>query len=556
LLAVAAAFARPAGAQDDLLRELTGEIAPEDEPIAAQEPPAGGLTAREVVVVANENFPGSVDLARHYMDLRGVPPKQLLVAPMSSIEMISRNEYTGQIADPLRQFLTEGGMDHVRCVVLMHGVPLKVLEPISSPDVRRMTQMIASERQFQLATVIELLGQVRGLGKPPGGEPPGPPLEIDPARPAREQIRAMRDTVFGAFEQAAGELAAVDLPEVRERLAARWRELWNKAFGALPPPQDIFGQAAESAEMRQHRLATLMRVRDLLAGEITVDSMRELFSQTAEARGAVGVLEISSGLERRVKPDITWRAAVDSELATLFWPPFALDRYVPNPLHMDEHSGPSERTLMVCRLDGPNQPVVRRMMDIGIAVERLGLTGTAYVDARGRNGSGPYDDYDQDLVRLAELLEQRTKIKIVLDRREQLFQPGDCPEAGLYVGWYSLGRYVNAFDFAPGAVGFHIASSEAVSLRGRDNLRWCAQLLEHGVVATLGPVEEPYLTAFPRATDFFGLLLTGKYTLVECYYLTIPHVSWMMTLIGDPLYNPFRAHPALAAPGEREAPAE
>jgi hypothetical protein len=61
----------------------------------------------------------------------------------------------------------------------------------------------------------------------------------------------------------------------------------------------------------------------------------------------------------------------------------------------------------------------------------------------------------------------------------------------------------------------------------------------------MGPVEEPYLTAFPLPTDFFGLLLTGRYSLVECYYLTTPKVSWMMTLIGDPLYRPFARNPAL-----------
>ena len=66
-------------------------------------------------------------------------------------------------------------------------------------------------------------------------------------------------------------------------------------------------------------------------------------------------------------------------------------------------------------------------------------------------------------------------------------------------------------------------------------------------MATLGPVEEPYLTAFPMPKDFFGELMTGESTLVECYYKSLPHLSWMMTLIGDPLYNPFKNDPAIDA---------
>jgi uncharacterized protein (TIGR03790 family) len=65
-------------------------------------------------------------------------------------------------------------------------------------------------------------------------------------------------------------------------------------------------------------------------------------------------------------------------------------------------------------------------------------------------------------------------------------------------------------------------------------------MLEDGVCATIGPVYEPYLVAYPRPEEFFALLLQGDLTLVECYYHTKPFNSWMMTLIGDPLYRPFK----------------
>ena len=71
------------------------------------------------------------------------------------------------------------------------------------------------------------------------------------------------------------------------------------------------------------------------------------------------------------------------------------------------------------------------------------------------------------------------------------------------------------------------------------------RVLEEGVAATLGPVAEPYLFSFPLPDQFFPLLMTGKLTLLEAYFLTVPQVSWMQILIGDPLYQPFKHHPAI-----------
>ena len=69
--------------------------------------------------------------------------------------------------------------------------------------------------------------------------------------------------------------------------------------------------------------------------------------------------------------------------------------------------------------------------------------------------------------------------------------------------------------------------------------------MENGVCATLGPVYEPYLSAFPLPHEFFPLLMTGKYTLVETYYRTKSYNSWTMVVLGDPLYNPFGRKPEI-----------
>src|ERR1041385_2820398 len=84
-----------------------------------------------------------------------------------------------------------------------------------------------------------------------------------------------------------------------------------------------------------------------------------------------------------------------------------------------------------------------------------------------------------------------------------------------------------------------------LSLRADTEKGWLAGLLNGGVAATIGSVAEPYLGAFPLPDDFFPLLLTGKLTLAEVYWKTVPMASWMMVCIGDPLYTPFKATPQL-----------
>ena len=131
------------------------------------------------------------------------------------------------------------------------------------------------------------------------------------------------------------------------------------------------------------------------------------------------------------------------------------------------------------------------------------------------------------------------RMPVKLDSTERLFQPGECPDAALYCGWYSLGKYVDAFTWKPGAVAYHIASSECATLKQKGSRVWCKRMLEEGAAAVIGPVDEPYVQAFPVPEIFFGLLVEGYLTLAECYAASTPWLSWRMVLIGDPLYRPF-----------------
>ncbi|MDB5390916.1 MAG: hypothetical protein JWM11_6562 [Planctomycetaceae bacterium] len=351
------------------------------------------------------------------------------------------------------------------------------------------------------------------------------------ASPLRESLKEKRDkvkvllTVYGvplrvggqdptAEERKELELVQADFVPLENRLKeleSAIKDLESKAKGDSQSPA-----AKELSERRTDREGVQKKVRSL------------------ERR-------------RRVLSHQESHAAVDSELALLWWEGYDLDRFHPNLLYFQvtaEERQSKPPMLMTCRLDGPSVELVKRMIDQAIEVEAKGLEGKVYVDARGiaynqSEGGFGYGGYDQGMRDMAKLLEQDGKMAVILDDKPELFASGVCTECALYCGWYSVGNYVDCCRFLPGAVAWHLASFEAVSLHDTKSKQWCRNLLENGAVATLGPVAEPYTIGFPKPAEFFGTLVTGEYTLVETYWRTELFASWMTVLIGDPLYNPY-----------------
>jgi len=239
------------------------------------------------------------------------------------------------------------------------------------------------------------------------------------------------------------------------------------------------------------------------------------------------------------------RASVDSEL-TLVLRYYPLAGWLANPWFtgppLDISIGRDD-VLWVSRLDGPEPKIVKRIIDEAIEVEEDGLKGTVYFDARwplDREPKSAYGLYDRYIHEAARLMKEKD-FPVVLNEQQRLFQSGECREAALYCGWYSLANYVDAFNWQPGSVGYHIASAECVTLKKKDSRVWAKMMLEKGICATIGPVGEPYLHSFPLPQLFFTYLAQGR-NLVESYFLSLPVLSWKMVLIGDPLYRPFKGN--------------
>ncbi len=241
-------------------------------------------------------------------------------------------------------------------------------------------------------------------------------------------------------------------------------------------------------------------------------------------------------------------ASLDSEIALVLNKEYKLAGWLPNPYYIGfkDKTVPLKKkdVLMVSRLDGPSYNIVKRIIEDSINTEKTGLQGIAYFDARWDEKKdkelSPYEVYDKFIHQAAQLVKKSGIMPVVLNSDSKLFKEGDCPDAALYCGWYSLASYVDSFSWAPGSVGYHIASSECTTLKKKQSRVWCKMMLEKGIAATLGPVGEPYVQAFPPPEIFFGFLVDGYLSLAEVYIISLPYLSWKMALIGDPLYRPFK----------------
>jgi uncharacterized protein (TIGR03790 family) len=238
-------------------------------------------------------------------------------------------------------------------------------------------------------------------------------------------------------------------------------------------------------------------------------------------------------------------ASFDSELSLIKKDKYELNMWLPNPYYLGFRNRKTtikkSEVLMTSRLDGANETIVKRIINDSIEAEKTGLKGTAYFDARWKNPGkrkvSGYGFYDQSIHRASQLLSKENRIAVVINDSSSLFQKGECPDTALYCGWYSLAKYIDAFTWAKGSVGYHIASSECATLKNPGSQVWCKKMLDNGIAATIGPVGEPYVQAFPVPEIFFNFLTEGYLTLAESYIISLPYLSWKMVLIGDPLYR-------------------
>ena len=540
--------------------------------VAAPAAPAHALTPDELVLVVNKNEPRGLELAEFYAKARHVPAARICVLDLPPGDSIPFDRYERDVVPAVRKFLRDSRLERqAKCLVTFYGVPLRI-EGKRTPDEEKV-ELIELRQSLDQAR-LEILGVVKAVEDRaqelhPAFEPAAKGEELtDLSRRADAAMRLVAERALAPKRDAAptsGPVAeaparlfrALQLLAGPAAVAQQFTDDQIRRLGLTDAEVQPWPARRREVEEAARKMAQLAEQR------FDANARRELRELAKTHTGLFGFVRALNGQIEYLDNDGT-AAAFDSELALLWWDGYSRSKWQANLLHHRPRAQGSLRaggppTLMVARLDAPTAELVRDGIILAsLRGELGGLKGKAVVDSRGlrkkpanpntlrgrADANDSYAAYDETVRALANALKHRTGLEVVTDDRDPVIAAEPKVEkVALYCGWYSVRNYVPAFEFVPGAVGYHIASFELTTLRHPADKGWVKGMLTDGVAATLGPVAEPYLQAFPLPNEFFPLLLTGRMTLAEVYWSTCPMTSWMMCLIGDPLYTPYKTNP-------------
>jgi uncharacterized protein (TIGR03790 family) len=243
-------------------------------------------------------------------------------------------------------------------------------------------------------------------------------------------------------------------------------------------------------------------------------------------------------------------AAVDSEVALLplINEKVPLNGPVRNPMYGTTNEAvlhPTSGILLVSRLDGPTASIARGLVDKALQGERDGLWGNTYFDVR--NTTDPAYKTGDEWIRNASEICRRLGFETVVDENPGTFPAGfPMSQIAIYIGWYDInasGPFTRpTVEFMPGAFAYHLHSYSAHPFRSTTQA-WVGPLLAKGATATMGCVEEPYLTGTPDMTIFTARFVYSGMSFGEAAYASQTALSWQTTVVGDPLYRPFGKNP-------------
>jgi uncharacterized protein (TIGR03790 family) len=512
------------------------------------------LTPDQVAVVANKNDGDSLKVAEFYMRVRNIPDRNLVVLDLPlNTDTITPDFYKVHIAQAIRDDLRQLGLaGSIHCLAVIYGVPLRVgaasIPPSQNNEISNLrTQVVDCEQQIELGTQQLqapdfILVPATQTSNSTGSES----IVFDPSSTTVElfisQFKSAVQDAITKIHQAP--------PDQLDQLSHRFLDIMTRyiGFGGVAEMLRTNGNSAAEDTLEQERqevTTALAEYKNLSTRRDLLENRQRMQQVQRQYFGVLGLMqELSS--EIVFLSQLGGPSAVDNDLMMLWYPDDNHNPWTPNPMCIDTWNNQTNGTppiLMVSRLDAPSPNQVIGMIQSSLNVEARGLSGVAYFDARGLTSTDAYGNMDQDLRRAAHLIQINTNMKVVLDNTPALLAAANCPDAAIYCGWYSVHHYVDSCQWLPGCVAYHVASYELSTLHNAQDPGWCVNLIERGVTGTLGAVDEPYLFAFPNPSEFFPLLLSGRFTQAEVYYLTTPMVGWRIAYVGDPLYNPFKNNP-------------
>lgn len=224
--------------------------------------------------------------------------------------------------------------------------------------------------------------------------------------------------------------------------------------------------------------------------------------------------------------------------------------------------GPAEFiTFIASRIDGPNVPACKAVVDGALYADRYTVSGYAYLDNRYGSYTDDdlrdwlptaryvtYEDVDKTLS-LSRLAFQDANIPVrqqpdydVIGSKDGLTYTDGTPaneaaRALLYAGWYNYAQYLNVWDWLPGSVAVDFNSA---SLFAPNTLfaSFGTMAIFHGVSGVVGVFGEPGTGGHPMPDILMHYYLKG-FSFGEAAWLSIPSKPYFAYAIGDPLMRPY-----------------
>jgi uncharacterized protein (TIGR03790 family) len=538
-----------------------------------------------VLILVNDRLPESVAVGQYYAAKRDIPAANILRLKTSPQEAISKEEYQQQIESPLKKFLdaNNGAMRRkIVYIVPVYGVPVKagglatdsvismmyvghedmkppLHNPYSAavgsrpPPFAVWSDQVAARENFKMFVVTRLDGPSAGIAKglvdkALAGES-SLNLKSGIAYFDHQGTRHPEEWQYAIDEEikAAAEASRKQGFEtvLHTQLNAQCRSLMPPAslyfydggkkqvaietmgantavdFAFKPQPEADFTLTVANGGVQNIANAIALRLGDA-AGRTSVRLVYPFVPfQGWDSRSEIALEVVDAG-------KVTARAAV----------PVANDDKVMNnfaSLRLSLRKGRitawRDQTQIAALEDKSARTWTIEKAGVESACWCFGLKG---LTVTGASGEKVWDD---------NFASDSTA------RYQWRLSPLSGPNALWVWGWY--GPAYDAYRFVPGAVGSQLTSFTALTIRtpanpdpkmaGYTNVRWggnwVPRMLEEGVTATWGAVDEPFATFYAPGGNVFDHLWAG-YNFGDSFYIAQNALRWVMVAVGDPLYSP------------------
>jgi uncharacterized protein (TIGR03790 family) len=552
--------------------------------------------ADRVLVVVNDRMPkeggtgslgASIFVGQYYAAKRNIPVANILHLKTSPAEAVSMDEYKAEIENPLRKFLDANGgamRRKILYIVPAYGVPVQISQSLAVDSV--ISMMYAGHEDAKPPLRNPYSGPV-------GSRPPHFDAWSDGAAAANGFKMFIVTRLDGPSALIARGLVDKALT-AESSLTMKSGVAYFDHQGTRGPTEwqyAIDNEIKAAAELSRNRgFETRMNVQADAACKTNIPPATQYFYDTAAGNVALNAFGSTAGVSFTFAPlaegdfsvrfkslgvqnvgntvSLTLAGASDQEYIRLVYPLAPFKGYQTTSLvQLEKVVGGAASAQATLKEENTAAKQINQVSELRIGVRKNQITafhdGVAFLSAAD-TAALPLNIGRVTLTaqclstRIAGFAVDASSGKPVWSDTfatdsTPKYQWSMSPAGGLNAlwvwGWYTAAY--DAYRFVPGAVGAQLTSYTAIRIRTPQNSdpllftwsttrwggNWVPRMLEEGVTATWGAVNEPYAVYYAPGGNVFDHLWAG-YNFGESFYIAQNAVRWVMTAIGDPLYAP------------------